>query len=38
VLIGMILLISLVGCGGKATSTAVPTTTQTSTTVTLTVS
>jgi len=33
VLIGMVLLISLVGCGGQATPTAAPTTTQTSTAV-----
>jgi hypothetical protein len=33
VLIGMVLLISLVGCGGQGTSTAAPTTTQTSTAV-----
>jgi len=33
ILAGMVLLISLVGCGGKASSTATPTTTQTSTAV-----
>jgi len=37
VLVGMVLLISLVGCGGKATSTAAPITSQSSTSVTLTV-
>jgi len=38
VLSGMALLLSLAGCGGQSTLTAVPTTTQTSVAVQLTVS